>query len=483
MEPHVNIVGAGLAGTELALQLSSRGVPCSLVERRPSECEPVHKTGLCAELVCSNSFKSTKPTSAAGLLKRELDALGSILYDLALQTRVDAGGALAVDREAFAKMASQLVDDSELISRVHGDAARIEADGSVVAGDGAVLAGPCDAVALATGPLTSDGLASWLGELTGAGSLAFFDAAAPIVMADSIDRSVVFAQNRYEGEQGGDYLNAPFTKDEYEAFIDELMAARRVIARDFESGDLFQACQPVEEVARTGRDALRYGAMKPVGLVDPRTGKRPWAVLQLRPEDRWGSSYNLVGFQTNLAFPEQERVFRMIPGLQNAQFARLGVMHRNTFLDAPRVMTNMQMLHVIPRGHVPVFLAGQITGTEGYTEAVRSGLNCAISILACIKGIQAPAVPIETAYGSLLSYATDPATREYQPKHVNFGDFPPLDPPVRKRDLRYDAYAARAEEALVQYASQLAELGLLPKVSNSAAKAGAPALKACAPHE
>ena len=461
MENEVNIVGAGLAGTELALRLARLGIGVTLVERRPADNEPVHKTGLCAELVCSNSFKGTKPTTAAGLLKHELAMLDSDLYAIALDTKVDAGGALAVDRDAFAQAATKRIEAEPLVEVVHADVASIAEDGSLRDQDGSVVAGPCQVVALATGPLTSDPLAGWLAEATGSGSLAFFDAAAPIVMADSIDRSIVFSQNRYEEGSQGDYLNAPFTKDEYEAFIDELLGARKVIARDFESKDLFQACQPVEEVARTGRDALRFGAMKPVGLVDPRTGKRPWAVLQLRPEDKWGSSYNLVGFQTNLAFGEQERVFRMVPGLQDAQFARFGVMHRNTFLNSPSVMDKHQRLTVLDASRVPVFLAGQLTGTEGYTEAIRSGLNCAISIAAWVRGLEIEPPPIESAYGSLLAYATDPNTQGYQPKHVNFGDFPPLEREVRKRDLRYQAYAARAHERFEEYCRQLVEAGLL----------------------
>ena len=461
MHYKVNIVGGGLAGSEAALRLARLGVHVSLVERRPNDKEPVHKTGLCAELVCSNSFKGTKPTSAAGLLKQELAELGSDVYSVALDTKVDAGGALAVDRQAFATRVTQLLDENPFVTRVHADVARVMPDGSLLASDGNCIEGLSDAVILATGPLTSESLSHWLENMTASGSLAFFDAAAPIVMADSINTDIVFKQDRYDQTGQGAYLNAPFTRDEYERFIRELLNARKVIARDFETSDLFQACQPVEEVARTGTDALRFGAMKPVGLIDPRTGKRPWAVLQLRAEDRWASSYNLVGCQTNLTFGEQERVFRLVPGLEQAQFARFGVMHRNTFLDAPRAMDATQRLVTTQTMDAPIYLAGQLTGTEGYTEAIRSGLNCALSVAAYLFDVPACIPPVETAYGSLLSYATDSQTVDYQPKHVNFGDFPPLDPPVRKRDARYAAYAQRATLALEQHRCQLEERGLL----------------------
>ena len=455
----VVIAGAGLAGSEAALQLAKRGIPVVLHEMRPVRNTPVHKTGLCAELVCSNSLKSMKPASAAGMMKAELAALGSFLYAVAVQAAVPAGGALAVDREAFAGRVTQLIEESALIDLVHDEVSSVEE-----------LARDAGAVILATGPLTSDALASSIAEYTG-DYLAFYDAAAPIVMADSLDMTTLFRQSRYEGAGAdaeapqGDYLNAPFDKGEYERFIDELLTAERVISRDFESRDLFQACQPIEEIARTGRDAPRFGPLKPVGLTDPRTGRRPWAALQLRAEDADGSCYNLVGFQTNLKFGEQKRVFRMIPGLEDAEFVRYGVMHRNTFIDAPRLLDaslRLQSRKAAELG-VPVFVAGQLGGTEGYCEAMRSGLHVAIGVSALLGGIVAPELPRETAFGALIAHATDAQTLDYQPMHVNFGIMPPLEKPVRNKQQRYAAYAQRGGEALEAYCAALKSAGLLER--------------------
>ena len=457
MQKPIVIAGAGLAGSEAALQLAARGLRVRLVEMRPVRETDVHKTAYCAELVCSNSLKSTNPASAAGMMKAELDALGSRLYARAVENAVPAGGALAVDRDEFAKSVTDMIEDDPLISLERREAVSI--------GD---LAEDAAAVILATGPLTSDALAESLAHLVG-DYLAFYDAAAPIVMADSLNMDILFRQSRYEdaespaGELQGDYLNAPFDKEEYERFIDELLAAERVIARDFESKDLFQACQPIEEIARSGRDAPRFGPLKPVGLTDPRTGRRPWAALQLRAEDAQGSSYNLVGFQTNLKFGEQKRVFSMVPGLENAEFARYGVMHRNTFIDAPRLLDASLRLKVNPESgiDVPVFVAGQLGGTEGYCEAIRSGLHAAINVAAYCRGLQAPALPRETAFGALIAHATDAATKDYQPMHVNFGVMPPLEKPVRNKKARYEAYAKRGAEALAAYKQALIDVGLL----------------------
>ena len=453
MSEFVTIVGAGLAGSEAALQLADRGIRVRLVEMRPEVPTPVHKTDGCAELVCSNSLKSTKPDSAAGMLKRELDELGSRLFAIALRCSVPAGGALAVDRVAFSREVTEAIEGHPLIRLERREAASVasEARGSL-------------AVILATGPLTSDALAADLSRATGEDHLAFFDAAAPIVMADSLDMGRLFRQSRYEDADAGagDYLNAPFTREEYDAFVDELVAADRVIMRDFESRDLFQACQPIEEIARKGHDAPRFGTLKPVGLTDPRTGRRPWAALQLRAEDSLGQSYNLVGFQTNLTFPEQRRVFRMIPGLEQAEFARYGVMHRNTFLDAPRLLDPSLRLRLpgAPSPGSPVFVAGQLAGTEGYCEAIRSGLHAALSVAALAKGAQAPALPPDTAFGALIAYATDPATADYQPMHVNFGIMAPLATPVRNKRDRYAAYARRGAQALAGYREELSRAGL-----------------------
>lgn len=440
MQQTVTVVGGGLAGSECALALAKRGVPVRLCEMRPDVCSPAHHTGRLAELVCSNSLKSTREDSAAGLLKRELRMLGSDLLACAERAAVPAGGALAVDRDRFSAYVEELVGAAENIEVVRGEVADIPEGPAVIA----------------AGPLCSPALAEKIHALVGGEALSFYDAAAPIVDAATIDRSVLFTQSRY-GEAGeGDYLNAPFTREEYDAFIDALVGAERVVLKDFERRELFQACQPAEEVARTGHDALRFGAMKPVGLTDPRSGRRPWAALQLRAENADRTAYNLVGFQTNLTFGEQKRVFRMVPGLEGAEFFRYGVMHRNTFVDAP---------HVLDRTfRVPgtqVRLAGQITGTEGYVEAMASGLLAALNTYADLVGTPAVELPRTTAFGALVAYATDPATEGYQPMHVNFGLVPPLeDGRRRKKRERYAAYAARAQEDMAEYLASRADLGL-----------------------
>lgn len=443
MEFSVDIIGAGLAGSEAALQLAERGVRVRLFEMRPHHQTAVHETGMYAELVCSNSLKSMKPESAAGMLKAELEALGSHLYAQALNCRVPAGGALAVDRETFSEGITRSIDRHPLISVIREEVVTLP-QGS-------------DAVIVATGPLTSEAFAQRLSVLTGEDHLAFYDAAAPIVMSDSLDHDKLFKQGRYEDEGTGDYLNAPFSKDAYESFIEELLAAERVILKDFEIRELFQACQPIEEIARKGRDAPRFGALKPVGLNDPQTGRRPWAAVQLRAENAEATSYNLVGFQTNLTFREQQRIFRMIPGFEHAEFARYGVMHRNTFIDAPRLLDRNLRLKK-SKEKIPVFFAGQIAGTEGYCEAIMSGLMASLGVYSQLKGFILPLLPRETAFGALLFYATDPLSIDYQPMHVNFGILPPLETPFKNKKERYAAYSKRGRELLLQYSKQLDHL-------------------------
>lgn len=434
----VTVVGGGLAGSECALQLARRGVRVRLFEMRPRVSSPAHHTANLAELVCSNSFKATRLDSAAGLLKEELRRMGSCLLSCAGKASVPAGGALAVDREQFSRQVEQLVAQEEGIEVIREEVTDI----------------PEGRVVIAAGPLASPALSARLHDLVGGDSLAFFDAAAPIVDAATLDRDVLFSQSRY-GEAGeGDYLNAPLNREEYESFIDALVHAERVVLKDFEGGDLFQACQPAEEVARTGKDAIRFGAMKPVGLTDPRTGRRPWAAVQLRAENAERTAYNLVGFQTNLTFPEQRRVFRMIPGLENAEFFRYGVMHRNTFVDAPHVL---DCTFAVPG--TTVRLAGQITGTEGYMEAVASGLLAALNTWADLAGTPAVSLPRTGALGSLVAYATDPETVGYQPMHVNFGLVPPLEDAKRRgKRERYAAYADRALKDLDSYLQARADL-------------------------
>lgn len=432
----VTVIGGGLAGSECALQLARRGISVTLMEMRPQTMTPAHHTASFAELVCSNSFKATRHDSAAGLLKEELRLMGSELITCAAAAAVPAGGALAVDRERFSTEVE----------------ARIAAQPNITVERTEATTIPEGHVVIAAGPLCSPALAEEVLKLVGGTALSFFDAAAPIVDATTLNRDAIFTQSRY-GEAGeGDYLNCPLNRDEYDAFIDALVGAERVVLKDFERTDLFQACQPAEEVARTGHDALRFGAMKPVGLIDPRTGHRPWAAIQLRAENRERTAYNLVGFQTNLTFPEQRRVFRMVPGLEDAEFFRYGVMHRNTFVDAPHVLDGT---FAVPG--TMVRLAGQITGTEGYMEAVASGLLAALNTVADLTGAPSVQLPETGALGALVHYATNPATEAYQPMHVNFGLVPPL--ADGKRRSKRDRYAAYADRALADLKWYLATRG------------------------
>ncbi len=463
MEKRVDIIGGGLAGSEAALQLAADGFAVRLIEMRPFRTTGAHHGDKCAELVCSNSLKSTKEASAAGMLKAELELLGSHLLAFAHESSVPAGGALAVDREQFASLVTDALVQAG-VARIEAEVVGIDPSGAFIIEDAHhegpyILEDPAPFCIIATGPLTSPALAESLRALTGEDHLSFYDAAAPIVYADSLDYDVVFGQSRYE-EGVGDYLNAPFNKEEYEAFAQELIDARCVIKKEFESSDLFQACQPIEEIARKGFDAPRFGPLKPVGLVDPRTQKRPWAVVQLRAEGRDKQCYNLVGFQTNLAFPEQERVFRMIPGLEHAQFARYGVMHRNTFINAPELLNCHLELQSAASRALPVrlYVAGQLSGTEGYVEAIASGLLASLNVRAAVRGIELDSLPRESAFGALIDYATDPETKDYQPMHVNFGILPPFEERIRNKQQRYEAYAQRGSEAMKSYVSALVPL-------------------------
>lgn len=363
----VTVVGAGLAGCEAALQLGNAGVEVTLYEMRPALMPAAHHGSRFAELVCSNSFKSDDSKTAAGLLKQELTLLGSELIKLAQKTRVPAGGALAVDRELFSQAVEEKIAYCPNIAVVREEYVLGTAEGIVL---------------IAAGPLASQQLVESLTPHIGPETLSFYDAAAPIVLRESLDMNRVFEASRYGKGEGSDYLNIALDEDEYKLFYDALVSGKRTIDKEFERKELFAACQPVEEVARTGYDALRYGALKPVGIDDPRTGRWPYAVVQLRKEDAFGQSFNLVGFQTNLTWGEQKRIFSLLPGMHNAEFARFGVMHRNTFIDAPKTLNRDMSLRLSP----DIFLAGQISGTEGYTEAIASGLLAAKNILARLYG-------------------------------------------------------------------------------------------------
>ena len=435
----VTVIGAGLAGSECAWQLAQRGIDVILREMKPEKKTPAHTTDQFAELCCSNSLRSDQLENAVGLLKEELRRMGSLILSCADATRVEAGGALAVDRHGFAALVTERIRNHPRIRVVPGEVTALPEQGEVV---------------VASGPLTSDALAQELQKLLGADSdLHFYDAAAPLVSAESVDMDKAWFGSRYD-RGTADYVNCPMTEEEYDAFWQALTTAQEAEVHGFEDKMVFEGCMPVEVMARRGHDTLCYGPLKPRGLKDPRTGKEPYAVVQLRRDNAAGTVYNLVGFQTHLRFPEQRRVFSMIPALHDAEFLRYGVMHRNTFVDAPHVLDGT---FAVPG--TGVRLAGQITGTEGYMEAVATGLLAALNTYAEAIGADSVELPRVGALGALVGYATDPATVGYQPMHVNFGLVPPLEDGKRrsKRD-RYQAYADRALEALDAYLATRSDL-------------------------
>lgn len=429
MENKATVIGAGLAGCEAAWQLAQAGVQVTLAEMKPVHFSPAHHSGGFAELVCSNSLKAERLASAAGLLKAEMKALGSLCVSCAYESRVPAGGALAVDREQFSRLVTEKICAHERITVEHREVTTIPTEGVTV---------------VAAGPLASDALARDIFALCGEG-LSFYDAAAPIVSADSIDLDHAFTQSRYGRGGEDDYINCPMDKSEYEAFYEALLHAERAELHSFDKKrGVYEGCMPIEVMASRGADTMRFGPLKPVGLRDPRTGHRPWAVLQLRKENAQGTMYNLVGFQTNLKFGEQKRVFSMIPALKNAEFLRYGVMHRNTFLDSPRLLNADYSM----RGRPDLFFAGQITGVEGYMESAGSGILAGINAARRLRG-QAPLLlPRETMLGALAAYISDPSVENFQPMGANFGVLPPLDRQIREKKARYEALSNRALEAL-----------------------------------
>ena len=422
--PLVTIIGGGLAGSEAAWQLARRGVPVQLYEMRPGRSTAAHQTERLGELVCSNSFRSASLDTAVGLLKEEMRRLGSLVMQVADRTCVPAGAALAVDRERFASAVTAAILSRPEVSVVRQELTTLTDAPTIVA----------------TGPLTSPALSACLQSALGADYLYFYDAIAPIVSAESVDPSRVFSASRY-GKGGEDYLNCPLTRDEYYRFVEALLNAQTVPTRDFERCVYFEGCMPIEEMARRGPDTLAFGPMRPVGLVDPRTGTRPFAVVQLRQDNHAATLYNMVGFQTKMTYPEQRRVLRMIPGLERAEFVRLGSLHRNTFINSPRLLLPTLQL----RRQRQTFVAGQLIGVEGYVESAASGLFAAINAAGLLQGRPCVVPPPTTALGSLLQYVTDARRRDFQPMNANYGLFPPIACRERGREKRR-RLAARAWE-------------------------------------
>lgn len=429
-EKSITIIGGGLAGCEAAWQAAQRGISVVLHEMKPQRFSPAHHLPGLAELVCSNSLRGISLDNAVGLLKEELRRCGSLTMEAAEATSVPAGGALAVDRRLFSGYVTERIESHPLIRVERHEATAIPAEGVVI---------------IASGPLTSDAMAETLAGLTG-DRLYFYDAIAPIVAADSLDMTKVFAASRYGKGDGDDYLNCPLNEDEYLRFVDELNRGEKVPARDFEKVVHFEGCMPVEELASRGVETLRFGAMKPVGLVDPSTGHEAHAVIQLRAENREKTMYNLVGFQTKLTYGEQRRIFRLIPGLENVEFVRLGSMHRNTFINSPALLEPTQQLKSEGR----IFFAGQITGVEGYVESAASGFLAGIAATALVQGSPVPVPPPETALGALMHHITNADAKHFQPMNVNYGLFPDLPGRVKKKERR-QKLAERALEALEEW--------------------------------
>ena len=431
MSREVTVIGAGLAGTEAAWQLATCGLSVQLYEMRPTKATPVHRSDRFAELVCSNSLRSDNLSNAHGLLKEEMRRLGSLVLQAADGARVPAGQALAVDRDVFAQRITDAIESSPLIQVVREEVEAIPEDGIVV---------------LATGPLTSESLSSSIRAFTGSEHLYFYDAVSPVVEVDTIDFEKAFRASRY-GKGGDDYINCPMNREEYQRFYDALMAASTVDIHELDKGVYFEGCLPVEVMASRGVDTLRFGPMKPVGLADPKTGREAYAVVQLRQDNLAATLYNIVGFQNQLKWGEQKRILRMVPGLENAEFARFGMIHRNTYINSPTV------LHATfqTRRRETLFFAGQISGVEGYTESAASGLIAGKNAAALARGRALWEPPKTTALGALCHYIAHADAEDYQPTNIAFGLLPPLDPPVRKRRERKEAMVKRALKDLEEF--------------------------------
>ncbi len=453
MNDFITVIGGGLAGSEAAYQIAKRGIKVKLYEMKPVKFSPAHSNENLAEIVCSNSFKSNLITNACGLLKEELRMLDSLLIRIADETSVPAGQALAVDREKFSEKVTKEIRNNPFIEVINLECGADELHLKDMAKDGIVI--------VATGPLTSDGLAKEISDLTGDEGLHFYDAAAPIVEKDSIDMNIAFWGDRYDQERGkdedidewrnrikdlneADYINLPMNKEEYEKFVNELVNAEVVELHEFEKREIFEGCMPIEIMAKRGLDTLRFGPLKPVGFTDPRTGFRPYAVVQLRQDNKEGSIYNIVGFQTNLKFGEQKRVFSMIPGLKNAEFAKYGVMHRNTYINSPELLDETYSF----KKNNNIYFAGQITGVEGYVESISSGLVAGINAALKFKGKESKSFDRHTIIGALSKYIST-ENKKFQPMNANFGILPELEEKIRDKKERYTKLANRALDYLV----------------------------------
>ena len=450
MVDYITIIGGGLAGSEAAYQIAKRGIKVKLYEMKPDKFTEAHSNKNLAEIVCSNSFKSNLHTNACGLLKEELRKLDSLLIRIADETQIPAGQALAVDRELFSQKVTEELEKNPLIEIIHQEVTEIEK----IAEKGIVI--------IATGPLTSEGLSKEISKITGEDKLHFYDAAAPIVTKESIDFNIAFFGNRYEQEKGKDetiddwkerlhkqeasYINLPMNKDEYEKFVEELINAEVITLHEFEKREIFEGCMPVEVMAKRGKDTLRYGPLKPVGFDDPRTGKRPYAVIQLRQDNELGTIYNIVGFQTNLKYGEQKRVFGMIPGLQNAEFVKYGVKHRNTYINSTKLLDNTYNF----KDNKNIYFAGQITGVEGYVESISSGMVSALNAVSQIKNESKIEFSNLSMIGALAKYIST-ANDKFQPMNANFGIIPELPKRIKDKKIKYGMLADRAIENLKIY--------------------------------
>ena len=430
------VIGAGLAGCEAAKQLSRAGIPTYLYEMKPKKFSPAHKNENFAELVCSNSLKAERLNSAAGLLKAEMEMLSSVCGGAAKRTRVPAGGALSVDRDRFSALITENIKSDKNITVINEEVSVLP---------------DADVVIVAAGPLASDALTGTIHALCGDG-LSFYDAAAPIVSADSVDMEYAFTQSRYDRGGSDDYINCPMNKEQYEAFYEAIINAESAETHSFDKRhDVYEGCMPIEVLASRGKDTMRFGPLKPVGLRDPRTGHRPWANLQLRRENSGGTMYNLVGFQTNLKFGEQKRVFSMFPALHDAEFLRYGVMHRNTFINSPRLLNASYSL----RSDKRIFFAGQITGVEGYMESASSGIMAGLNAARYLLGKEPLVLPNTTVTGALARYISDETVTNFQPMGANFGMLPPLPEKIRDKSERYTAIAERGMRDLEEYLKSL----------------------------